>query len=77
MADQNVVIDNGSGVLKAGMSGKDKPSVKFPAIVGFPRGGAGGMAVGGGDKQDFYVGAEAQRLMGVLNLKYPIKSGIV
>jgi len=35
---QNIVIDNGSGVIKAGMSGENQPSVKFPSIVGKPKG---------------------------------------
>ena len=34
---QAVVIDNGSGVIKAGMSGDNMPNVKFPSIVGTPR----------------------------------------
>lgn len=32
-----VVIDNGSGVCKAGFAGDDKPSAVFPSIVGVPR----------------------------------------
>lgn len=32
-----IVIDAGSGYLKAGFAGEDGPSVVFPAIVGKPR----------------------------------------
>ena len=32
-----VVIDNGTGNLKAGFSGEDAPSVCFPAVVGYPK----------------------------------------
>lgn len=32
-----VVIDNGSGVIKAGFAGDDIPKVVFPSIVGRPR----------------------------------------
>lgn len=32
-----VVIDNGSGMCKAGFSGNDAPSTSFPAIVGTPK----------------------------------------
>lgn len=32
-----VVIDNGSGMCKAGFSGNDAPSTAFPAIVGHPK----------------------------------------
>jgi len=37
MSEQNIVIDNGSGVIKAGFAGENQPSVKFPSIVGRPR----------------------------------------
>jgi len=69
----NIVIDNGSGVLKAGMGGENTPSVKFPAIVGKPR----GAGIIGGSQKDEYIGEEANKLRGVLNLQYPIASGII
>ena len=34
---QIVVIDNGSGMVKAGISGEDAPRCVFPAIVGRPK----------------------------------------
>jgi actin beta/gamma 1 len=33
----SVVIDNGSGMCKAGESGEDAPRAVFPAIVGKPK----------------------------------------
>ena len=33
----SVVIDNGSGNIKAGLSGEDAPRVKYPTIVGKPK----------------------------------------
>jgi centractin len=35
--NQPVVIDNGSGSIKAGFAGEDKPRVIFPNYVGQPK----------------------------------------
>ncbi|GIQ87729.1 actin family protein, partial [Kipferlia bialata] len=32
-----IVIDNGSGMCKAGFAGDDAPRTVFPALVGRPR----------------------------------------
>ncbi len=37
MPSKNVVIDNGSGVIKAGFCEEYYPKVVFPSIVGVPR----------------------------------------
>ncbi len=77
MADEKgtpVVIDNGSGMCKAGLSGDDAPRSSFPSIVGRPK--YDNIMVGMNNKEA-YVGEEAQAKKGVLKLAYPIEHGIV
>lgn len=72
--NQTVVIDNGSGMVKAGFAGEETPRCVFPAVVGRPKNAS---AMQGVTQKSLYIGEEANQKRGILELSYPIAGGIV
>ena len=66
-----LVIDNGSGLVKAGFAGDEAPKAVFPSIVGRPK------RQGIAGQRSYYVGDEVQSRRSILTVDYPIKRGIV
>jgi centractin len=74
--NQPIVIDNGSGVIKAGFAGGDKPRVHLRSYVGrlkHPRVMPGGALEG----NDTFVGSKVEEHRGALTISYPIENGVV
>ena len=76
-ATQNrpVVIDNGTGVLKAGFAGSNKPKCTFPSFVGRPKHVR--VMLQSRVEGDTFLGTEAEEHRGIMRLEYPMKHGIV
>ncbi|KAK5075067.1 centractin- actin- protein of the dynactin complex [Lithohypha guttulata] len=69
-----LVLDNGSGNIRAGFAGADQPQVYFPAYVGRPK---HVRALAGALEGDTFIGSRAQELRGLLKIRYPLEHGIV
>lgn len=68
-ANKAIIIDNGSGLIKAGYSGDEEPRAVFPTVFGIPRST-------GRYPKDYYVG-EAWIKRAILAIKLPVKHGII
>ena len=69
-----LVVDNGSGMVKAGFSGDDAPRAVFPSIVSRPKVKS---TMVGSENKDVYVGDETQAKRVIFHLTCPIEHGIV
>ncbi|KAG7845472.1 hypothetical protein KL941_003318 [Ogataea angusta] len=73
--NQPIVIDNGSGTIRAGFAGDEKPKVNHSNLVGRPK--YNKIMPSAISQTDTFIGARAQQLRGLLKLKYPLANGIV
>ncbi|RDA87752.1 hypothetical protein CP532_2489 [Ophiocordyceps camponoti-leonardi (nom. inval.)] len=70
-----IVLDNGSGTIRAGFAGDDLPKCVFPSWVGRVK---HLRVLAGGLEKDVYIGKEAaNELRGLLKIRYPLEHGIV
>ncbi|ELU11007.1 hypothetical protein CAPTEDRAFT_4184 [Capitella teleta] len=70
-----IVIDNGSGMIKAGFAGSAEPSVVFSALVGIPK--YTSVLFDKRPHKGCYFAEEAQLHRGVLSLHYPMENAVV
>ncbi|XP_008581761.1 PREDICTED: actin-related protein T1-like [Galeopterus variegatus] len=69
-----VILDNGSGVCKAGLSGELEPRHVINTVVGHPK---FNMPSGRANPNKYYVGEKALHRHEALYLQYPIKRGLI
>ena len=71
---QTIVIDGGSGIIKAGYGGEEGPRSIFSSIVGIPK--MPGLKVGM-ELKERYCGDEAIKKFEIMNFNQPIQQGEV
>jgi len=74
IVNQPVVIDNGSGLIKAGFAGDQAPKSHFANYVGRPK---HVRVMAGALEGDMFIGPNAEEHRGLLSLKYPMEHGYV
>ena len=72
-----IVVDNGSGTIKAGFGGHESPLAVFPSLVGRPNLSHAGILDVLRHGDEVYIGDEAFARRGVLRLRYPVEHGVV
>jgi len=72
--NEPIIMDIGSGNLKAGFANDDQPKCYVPMIVGKPK--APGIMVGM-DQKEYYFGHEAVQKRAMLNISEPVDKGVV
>jgi actin len=71
----DIIIDNGTGMVKAGFAGNDAPEYIFPSIIGTTK--YANTMYTEESNQGMYIGNDAIDKRGILKLRYPMEHGIV
>ncbi|CAH8845449.1 unnamed protein product [Trichobilharzia szidati] len=74
ITNQPVVIDIGTGILKAGFAGDQVPKYRFPNYIGRPK---HVRVMAGALEGDDFIGPKAEEHRGLLSIRYPIEHGII
>ena len=69
-----IIMDCGSGIVKAGFAGDSSPCAICPSIIGRPKHKS---VMIGMNEKDYYVGERLNGMKGISTLTYPIEHGIV
>ncbi|XP_042335605.1 actin-related protein T2-like [Sceloporus undulatus] len=69
-----VIIDNGSGLCKAGVAGEVGPRHVIASVLGCPK---SKLSLSRSRQKECYVGDEAQDRRETLSLRYPIENGVI
>lgn len=78
MPNQALVIDNGSGIIKAGMAGEDKPRISFTSAVGRPKHtGSKVLLSAKVENIEHFIGKKMHEHRGILKLSYAMDHGVV
>lgn len=72
---QPLVIDTGSAVMKAGLSGEEKPGMISKNVVGRPKHHK--VMISSLEKKETIVGNECDQHRGLLRLSNPMNHGVV
>lgn len=76
LGNQPIVIDNGSGLIKAGFAGGDVPQIVFPSYVGHMK-HMRIMPGGEYSQGEVFVGNRVEKHRGLFRIKYAMEHGIV
>lgn len=74
MMNQPVVIDNGTGTIKAGFAGDEEPKCIISNYVGRPK---YIRVMAGGLEGDTFIGRSAEQHRGLMSINYPMEHGTV